>query len=121
MRAGLSRDLKLRCPRVGETYGTVPGWTKSYAPARQPYAGGRLVDQNASCEWALMTTQHNFPLSTSEKLTLRYIAEGELHPRELDWLAIQRLKQAGLLQARPQGFKMTDEGRRALQRVLAGS
>jgi hypothetical protein len=67
-----------------------------------------------------MPTQDNFPLSPSEKQTLRYIAEGELHPRELDWLALERLKQAGLLQARPQGLKMTDEGRRALQRVLAG-
>jgi hypothetical protein len=67
-----------------------------------------------------MLTQDNFRLSPSEKLTLRYIAEGDLHPRELDWLAIQRLKQAGLLDIRPQGFKMTDEGRRALQRVLAG-
>ena len=46
-----------------------------------------------------MPTQDNIPLSRSEKLTLRYIAEGELH-RELDWLALQRLKQAGLLQAR---------------------
>jgi hypothetical protein len=28
------------------------------------------------------------------KLTLRYLAEGEIHPRELDWVAIQRLRQA---------------------------
>ena len=68
-----------------------------------------------------MPTQDNIPLSPSEKLTLRYIAEGELHPRELDWLALQRLKQAGLLQARPHGLKMTPEGMRALQRVLAGN
>ena len=67
-----------------------------------------------------MPIQDNCRLSPSEKLTLRYIAEGDLHPRELDWLAIQRLQQAGLLHIRPQGFKMTDEGRRALQRVLAG-
>jgi hypothetical protein len=53
-----------------------------------------------------MPTQDNFPLSPSEKQTLRYIAEGELHPRELDWLALERLKQAGLLQARPQGLQM---------------
>ena len=67
-----------------------------------------------------MPTQDNIRLSHSEKLTLRYIAEGELHPRELDWLAL-RLKQSGLLELRPGGLKMTTEGSRALQRVLAGS
>jgi len=30
-----------------------------------------------------MPTQDNIGLSPSEKLTLRYIAEGELHPHEL--------------------------------------
>jgi hypothetical protein len=68
-----------------------------------------------------MPTQDNIRLSHSEKLTLRYIAEGELHPRELDWLALQRLKQGGLLELRPGGLKMTAEGSRALQRALAGS
>jgi hypothetical protein len=67
-----------------------------------------------------MTAQDSFGLSRSEKMTLRYVAEGELHPRELDWLALQRLRQAGLLQIRPPGFKMTPEGLRALQQVLAG-
>ena len=67
-----------------------------------------------------MPTQDNFRLSSSEKLTLRYVADGELHASELDWIALQRLKQAGLLQARPEGLKITEEGRRALQRVLAG-
>ena len=62
-----------------------------------------------------MDTQDAIRLSPSEELTLRYIAEGELHPRELDWLALQRLKQGGLLELRPA------EGSRALQRVLAGS
>jgi hypothetical protein len=67
-----------------------------------------------------MATQDNIRLSPSEKLTLRYVADGELHASELDWIALQRLKQAGLLQARPQGLKMTEEGRRVLQLVLAG-
>ena len=67
-----------------------------------------------------MATQDNIRLSPSEKLTLRYVADGELHASELDWIALQRLKQAGLLQARPLGLKMTEEGRRALQRVLSG-
>ena len=85
------------------------------------YAADPLAAGKASCIWAAMPTQDNIRLSSSEKLTLRYIAEGELHPRELDWLALQRLKQAGLLQARPHGLKMTPEGMRALQRVLAGN
>jgi hypothetical protein len=67
-----------------------------------------------------MPTQDNIGLSPSEKLTLRYIAEGELHPHELDWVALQRLKQAGLLEDQRTGVGMTVEGRRALQRVLAG-
>ena len=45
-----------------------------------------------------MATQDNIPLSPSEKLTLRYVADSELHASELDWIALQRLKQAGLLQ-----------------------
>ena len=85
------------------------------------YAADPLAPGRTGCIWAGMPTQDNIPLSPSEKLTLRYIAEGELHPRELDWLALQRLKQAGLLQARPHGLKMTPEGMRALQRVLAGN
>ena len=68
-----------------------------------------------------MDTQDAIRLSPSEGPTLRYIAEGELHPRELDWLALQRLKQGGLLELRPGGLKMTAEGSRALQRVLAGN
>jgi hypothetical protein len=56
--------------------------------------------------------------SASERLTLRYIAEGELHPRELDWVALQRLKQAC---SKTQRIVLASaEGRRALHRVLAG-
>ena len=59
------------------------------------------------------------PLSTSEKQTLRYVAEGEVHPRELDWLALQRLKQIGFVEDRCAWPRMTAEGRRALQQLLA--
>jgi hypothetical protein len=66
-----------------------------------------------------MPTQDNIHLSHSEKLTLRYIAEGELQPRELDWLALQRLKQGGLLEARPHGLKSALPHRDASQRERA--
>ena len=39
-------------------------------------------------------------LSPSEKLTLKHVAEGELLEREMDWVAIQRLKGWGLLEER---------------------
>jgi hypothetical protein len=58
-------------------------------------------------------------LSTSERQTLRYIAEGAVDPRELDWLALQRLKRAGFIEQRSTGPRITAEGRRALQRLLA--
>ena len=29
------------------------------------------------------------------------VSEGEIHPRELDWVAIQRLRQAKLIEERP--------------------
>jgi hypothetical protein len=58
-------------------------------------------------------------LSSSEKLTLRYLAEGEIHPRELDWVAIQRLRQAKLIEERPGRPGLTPEGRRAWQGILA--
>jgi len=67
-----------------------------------------------------MPIQDNIRLSPSEKLTLRSIAEGELHPLELDWVALQRLKQACLLEDHRAGVGMTAEGRRALQRILTG-
>ena len=37
-------------------------------------------------------------LSPSEKLTLKHVAEAELLEREMDWVAIQRLKGWGLLE-----------------------
>jgi hypothetical protein len=65
-----------------------------------------------------MDTQDPIRLSPSEGLTLRYIAEGEFHPSELDWVALQRLKHLGLLEERPTGFKLTQAGRDALRRLV---
>jgi hypothetical protein len=39
-------------------------------------------------------------LSFSKRLTLRYIAEGELHASEMDWVAVQWLKGMGLAEER---------------------
>ena len=58
-------------------------------------------------------------LSPSEKLTLKHVAEGELLEREMDWLAIQRLKRWGLLEERGTRLKLTQAGREALRRLLA--
>jgi hypothetical protein len=72
----------------------------------------QAVDQSAYAQ-AMDTTAPT--LSSSEKLTLRYLAEGEIHPRELDWVAIQRLRQAKLIEERPGRPGLTPEGRRAWQ------
>jgi hypothetical protein len=34
----------------------------------------------------------NLLLSPSERLTLKHVAKGELFEREMEWLAVQRLK-----------------------------
>jgi hypothetical protein len=54
-------------------------------------------------------------MSPSERLTLRYIAEGEVHATELDWVAIQRLKMMGLIEERGGTTMTTKEG------VVAGT
>ena len=59
-------------------------------------------------------------LSASERLTLRYIAEGELHATEMDWVAVQRLKRMGLAEERGGTHHHTKEGQRTLHRI-AGS
>ncbi len=59
-------------------------------------------------------------LSASERLTLRYIAEGALHATEMDWVAIQRLKRMGLVEERGGSTMTTKEGQQALHRI-AGS
>jgi hypothetical protein len=58
-------------------------------------------------------------LSPSEKRTLKHIAEGELFDREMDWLAIQRLKAWGLLEERGTRLKLTQAGRDTLRRLMA--
>jgi hypothetical protein len=58
-------------------------------------------------------------LSPSEKRTLKHIAQGELLDREMDWLAIQRLKAWGLLEERGTRLKLTQAGRDTLRRLMA--
>jgi hypothetical protein len=60
-------------------------------------------------------------LSPSEKLTLRHVAEGELLEREMDWLAVQRLKAWGLLEERGTRLKLTQAGRDTLRRLMASA
>jgi hypothetical protein len=56
-------------------------------------------------------------LSPSERLTLRDIAEGELHATEMDWVAVQRLKTMGLVEERGGTTMTTKEGQRVLHRI----
>jgi len=58
-------------------------------------------------------------LSPSERLTLKHVAEGELLEREMDWLAIQRLKAWGLLEERGTRLKLTQVGKDTLRRLMA--
>ena len=58
-------------------------------------------------------------LSPSEKLTLKHVAEAELLEREMDWVAIQRLKGWGLLKDGGTRLKLTQAGRDALRRLIA--
>jgi ribosomal protein S19E (S16A) len=51
--------------------------------------------------------------------TLQQLAEGEFHVTEIDWVALQRLKPLGLVEERSTGPALTQDGRRALQRLLA--
>jgi hypothetical protein len=87
----------------------------SYASLLWTYAGARIAGGGAIGMWHATAPT----LSASEQLTLRYIAEGEIHPRELDWVAIQRLRQAKLIEERPGRPGLTPEGRRAWQGILA--
>jgi ribosomal protein S19E (S16A) len=60
-------------------------------------------------------------LSSSERVTLRYIAEGELHASEMDWVAVQRLKTMGLVEERGGSTMTTKEGQRELGRIAAST
>jgi hypothetical protein len=46
-------------------------------------------------------------LSPSEKRTLQHLVEGERHPSELDWVALQRLKRLGLAEVPGTGIAST--------------
>src|SRR3954466_3000339 len=54
-------------------------------------------------------------LSPSEKMTLKHVAEAELLEREMDWVAIQRLKGWDLLEEGETRLKLTQAGRDALR------
>jgi hypothetical protein len=58
-------------------------------------------------------------LSPSEMMTLKHVAEAELLEREMDWVAIQRLKGWGLLEEGGTRLKLTQAGRDALRRLMA--
>ncbi len=58
-------------------------------------------------------------LSPSERQTLQYLAGGEHHASELDWVAVQRLKRLGLAEVRGTGIAITQDGLRLLQRLLS--
>ena len=58
-------------------------------------------------------------LSPSEKLTLKHVAKGELLEREMDWLAVQRLKAWNLLEEKGTKLKLTQAGRDTLRRLMA--
>ncbi len=76
------------CHQSGQVYGTR--------------GAGALRNDDAVME--------DFPapkLSLSERRTLQYVAEGELHATELDWVALQRLKTLGLAEERTTGMGLT--------------
>jgi len=60
-------------------------------------------------------------LSPSERLTLRHIAEGDCYRCDLDWVAVQRLKQLGLVEPRGGDTMTTKEGQRALGLIAAST
>jgi hypothetical protein len=49
------------------------------------------------------------------------VAAGELFEREMDWLAVQRLKAWGLLEERGTKLKLTQAGRDILRRLMASA
>jgi hypothetical protein len=64
--------------------------------------------------------QGNDPsLTASERRTLRYIAQGELHGTELDWVAVQRLTRMRLIEEHGSSTLLTKEGQRTLGRISA--
>jgi hypothetical protein len=59
-------------------------------------------------------------LSPSEMRTLQQLAEGEFHVTEMDWVALQRLKRDGLAEERGRALVITQDGWRALNRMMPG-
>jgi hypothetical protein len=59
-------------------------------------------------------------LSPSEMRTLQQLAEGEFHVSEMDWVALQRLKRDGLAEERGRALVITQDGWRALNRMMPG-
>jgi hypothetical protein len=53
-------------------------------------------------------------LSKSEEFILRALSGGEQHGAMLDWVALQHLRQKGLVEITAMGPKITDKGRQAI-------
>ena len=58
-------------------------------------------------------------LSPSERLTIKHVAKGEVLEREMDWLAVQRLKAWNLLEEKGAKLKLTQAGKDTLRRLMA--
>jgi ribosomal protein S19E (S16A) len=54
-------------------------------------------------------------LSKSDETVLRALSSGEQNHLTLDWVAIQHLRQKGLVEVTPSGPKITDKGRQAIR------
>jgi len=86
-------------------------------PVRAPLPAGLVASNGLG---AFMIESHDPSLSPSERRTLQDVAETELYPSELDWLAVQRLKKLNLVEDRSTGvLALTGEGRRVLKRLLS--
>ena len=53
-------------------------------------------------------------MSNSDERILRALASGEPYQIAIDWVALQHLKQRGLVEETSTGPKITDKGRQAM-------
>jgi hypothetical protein len=53
-------------------------------------------------------------LSKSDEAILRVLSSGEQRAATFDWVALQHLRQKGLVEMTPAGPKITEKGRRAI-------
>jgi ribosomal protein S19E (S16A) len=53
-------------------------------------------------------------LSNADERILRALASGETHQIAIDWVALQHLKQKGLVEDTSTGPKITEKGRQAM-------